>query len=427
MNNITVILLSGGKSTRFWPLSDKNTLSFLGKPLIKRQIENIKKAGFDNIHIVCNPENINLINSFHKTCILQEGEGIGAAVLSGLKKVSGPVIIINADDIFLSDLLIRAKNTIEKNPSNNFLTAVEVNSYFPGGYLLPEKNSVKEIVEKPGADKMPSNLFRFVFDYYSDSEKLKKNLEKLNDLEDYEKVINNLIKSGADFKLLLYRGEWTSLKYPWHVLDVTKILLQEIKNNKIDPSAVIDKTAKIIGPVIIDSGVKIFENAKIVGPCYIGKNVIVGNNAIIRESNIESDCVLGFSTDVARSYIGKNCWFHSNYIGDSVLDENIGMGAGANLANFRLDEEEIHSKVKGIKINSNKIKLGSIIGKNVRVGINASIMPGVKIGKDTFIGGGIVIEKDVPDIKFCFGETKIIFKQNLKKVLLNRDQFKKKI
>lgn len=426
-NEPTVILLAGGKSTRFWPLSDKNLLPFFGKPLIVHQIEKIQKAGFKDIYIVVNKENINEAKKFCDNCIFQKGEGLEAAVISGLEGMEGPVIIINSDDIFPRELLEKAKKFITEKKPKNFLTATKVKEYFPGGYLELIGNKVKEIIEKPGADKMPSQYFRFVLDYFSDCKSIKEELKKLDNQEDYELAINNLINKGEEFDILEYSGNWTSLKYPWHVLDATKIILDDIKDREIDKSANIDKTAIIIGPVIIESNAKIFEHAKIVGPCYIGKNVIIGNNAIVRESIIEEGCVLGFSTDVARSYIGKNCWLHSNYVGDSVLEENIGMGAGANLANFRLDEKEIFSIVKEEKINTGKLKLGSIIGKNVRIGINASLMPGVKIGKDTFIGGGVIIEKDIQESLFCYGETKLITKPNTKKLSANRDQFKNKI
>lgn len=38
-----------------------------------------------------------------------------------------------------------------------------------------------------------------------------------------------------------------------------------------------------------------------------------------------------------------------------------------------------------------------IIGNNVHIGSNASIMPGVKIGNNCIIGVGAVVTKDVPD------------------------------
>ena len=184
----------------------------------------------------------------------------------------------------------------------------------------------------------------------------------------------------------------------------------------------------IDGPVHIEEGVKIFENTKIVGPCYIGKNTIIGNNVMIRESHIGSDCVVGFNSDIARSYIGDNCWFHSNYVGDSVLEENISMGSGAVLANVRLDEEDIYSKINDKPINTNKNKLASIIGSHVRIGSNATVMPGIKIGGGSFVGAGVVLDKDLTDKSFCMVTPSYTVTQNRKSTEnTNREKYRSRL
>lgn len=421
-----VILLSAGSSSRFWPLPPKAFFLFFGKPFILHQLENLKKAGFTDITIVGNIDNIDLIKTFHEDCVLQTGEGQGAGIISVKDKISGPVLVVNAIDFFSLEFLKTAFQIINQNPTKNYLTAVAVNQYFPGGYFFVKEQKVLEIVEKPGADNMPSNLFSLNFDYFAKGSDLLNALEKVKN-RDYENAINYLIKNHTQFSLLNYTGNWASLKYPWHVLDFMKIFLSQIGKPKISPNAQVAGSAIINGNVIIEDGVRIFENAKITGPCYLGKNTIIGNNSMVRESIIEEGCVLGYSTDAARSYIGKNCWFHSNYLGDSVLAENISMGAGANLANLRMDEVEIVSVIKGEKINTQRTKLGAIIGKNVRIGVNTSVMPGVKIGAGSFVGSGMVIDHDLPENKFVTGKTEIVIKNNKFQEKKSREEFRNKI
>ncbi|MBI2010231.1 MAG: glucose-1-phosphate thymidylyltransferase, partial [Candidatus Chisholmbacteria bacterium] len=196
------------------------------------------------------------------------------------------------------------------------------------------------------------------------------------------------------FTLITYDEYWQATKYPWHLLSVTDLLFKDLKEHRgkdVDISA----KATVNGPVVFESGVKVLENAVISGPAYIGANTVIGNGALVRQSHVGCDCVVGFSTEIARSYVGDGCWFHSNYVGDSVLESNISLGAGTVLANFRLDEGEISSMVEGIKIMTGRHKLGSIIGKDVRIGINSSLMPGVKIGEGSFIGAGVMLDQDV--------------------------------
>ena len=185
--------------------------------------------------------------------------------------------------------------------------------------------------------------------------------------------------------------------------------------------------------MVIEDGAKVFEGAVIKGPCYIGKNVIVGNNTMIRESDIEEGCVTGFNSDITRSYIGANSWFHTNYIGDSVIEDNFGMGSGAVLANLRLDDHTIRVKVGDPStssgqedLDSGRHKLGLIAGKGSRVGVNASTMPGVKIGSNSLVGPGVTLYHDVEDNK------KILVKQEYEisdhtPALTSYEQFRDKL
>src|SRR3989338_1596496 len=116
---------------------------------------------------------------------------------------------------------------------------------------------------------------------------------------------------------------------------------------------------------------------------------------------IGNDCVIGFGSEITRSYIGNNSWLHRNFVGDSVLDENVSMGAGAVTANLKLNEQHVNTLINGKKTGSGRNRLGAIIGSNVRIGINASIMPGTKIGKNSHVGAGVVLDADLPDNKFC--------------------------
>jgi len=112
--------------------------------------------------------------------------------------------------------------------------------------------------------------------------------------------------------------------------------------------------------------------------------------------------LIGGYSEVTRSYLGNKVFLHRNYVGDSVIADNVLMGAGAVLANFRFDGQPIRSKVLKEKITTSFLKLGAIIGERSKVGVNATILPGVKIGKKTFIGPGQIVKEDIADNKFFF-------------------------
>jgi len=261
------------------------------------------------------------------------------------------------------------------------------------------------IVEKPAIGAEPSNLVNIVIHYHK---KTKIFLEYLkttkSDKDDvYEKSMDRMIKDGAKFQALRYKGMWKAIKFPWNIFDITKFFLDK-SARVISQTARIAPSAVVEGSVIIEDGVKILENACVKGPCYIGKNTVVGNNALIRNyAHIGSNCVVGFSTEIKNCYIGDNCWFHQAYAGDSIIANNCHMAAGAITANFRLDEKPIKINIfsKG-ETDSGLRYLGIIMGENCKLGCNVTTMPGKKIGPNSIVGPGVVLKSDLEPNKSMF-------------------------
>jgi bifunctional UDP-N-acetylglucosamine pyrophosphorylase/glucosamine-1-phosphate N-acetyltransferase len=82
----------------------------------------------------------------------------------------------------------------------------------------------------------------------------------------------------------------------------------------------------------------------------------------------------------------------------------------------------------GSKINTQRNKLGNIIGKNVRIGISAMLMPGVKIGENSFVGSGVILSEDLEENKFCIVKQQHqITKNRLEISKKNREKFRRKL
>src|SRR3989344_3640304 len=123
------------------------------------------------------------------------------------------------------------------------------------------------------------------------------------------------------------------------------------------------------------------EGARIKGPCFIGKNTMIGNNAIVRNNvDIEENCVIGANMEIKNSFVMKNSKTHSGFIGDSIIGENVRLGANFDTANVRLDRETVKIEISGEKIDTGLKKLGTIVGSGVKIGIKSSTMPGIMIG-----------------------------------------------
>lgn len=353
--------------------------------------------------IITNPQSKEKIESIAKSLNLdfeisvqEKPLGMADAILSAKDFISGPVLIINAEDVLDKHAYGDVLEAAEKTKADVFFAGIDFGKYFPGGYLKLEADKVLGVVEKPGKGNEPSNIVKLMVDYFKDGKKLVNYLEKTSSVKDdhYEVALSAMIDDGLEVRFANYKGVWIALKYPWHILDITKHFLSKVEH-KIDPDVEVPKSAVIEGPVVIEKGTRIFEGAVIKGPVYIGENCIVGNNSMIRETDLEAGSVTGFSSDITRSYIGANSWFHTNYIGDSVIEGDFGMGSGAVLANLRLDDATI--KVGEEKIDTDRHKLGLIVGTGVRMGVNSSTMPGVRVGSNSLIGPGVVLKKDLKE------------------------------
>ncbi len=432
---LVALVLAGGEGKRFWPLTtNKITFPFLGRPLYEHSVVSALPKEVDRIVVVASDGNYEAFTkaTFPKphTVILQEkSAGMADAMLSAESALTNSqLLIFIADDVFDSLLPSKVMEKASSHSAFGVIPGWKSSSYFHGGYFILDGDRIVGMKEKPGEGNQPSPYVDISGQYIADSNVLIAELKRTKSQRDdvYEKAKTSLMQR-KDFLMVPYEGDFVSLKYPWNALDIMDFLLRNTMKEHKGKNLVIKQNVVIEGPVWIGDKVKIFENTKIVGPCYIGDNTIVGNNNMIRHSHIGADCVTGFNTDITRSYVGDHCWFHSNYVGDSVLEGNVSMGAGAVLANLRLDEGPITSVVKGERINTGRNKLGTMIARDVRVGVHTSVMPGVKIGTGSMIGAGLIIDRDIPDGSFVAGGMSLTVTKNTRTIQGNRDSFKKEL
>jgi bifunctional UDP-N-acetylglucosamine pyrophosphorylase/glucosamine-1-phosphate N-acetyltransferase len=409
------------------PIKDKNFLDFLGKPLIQHQIEFLMRNGLGEIIVVGGKHNLaelrNLCGKLSKKIVVVEQKnlemGMRGAILAakGLIK-NEPVLIFSGNDVVEKSALELVIRAWRAGKAESFILAKTVSRYFPGGYLkVDKKNLISAIIEKPEPGKEPSNLVNLVVHIHTNPAKLFKYLEKFGEknVDLYEDAMTAMIKDGAKMQAIPYSGFWQPIKYPWHVHNVFKFLFGLAKKTRAK-SAKIAKNAIINGDVIIAEKAVIFDGAVINGPAYIGKNTIIATNALVRESHVGENCIIGFSTEVARSYLGSDVWTHTNYIGDSVIGNNVSFGSGAVTGNLRFDEQNIHVDIDGNRVDTQTNKFGLICGDNVRVGINTSLMPGIRIGGNSFVGAGIIVPENIPENSYVRASVELKISENKVKI-----------
>ncbi len=421
------------------PIEDKNFLNFLGKPLIQHQLEMLSRNDFGEIVLVGGAHNLEKLGklveelSLNVQLIEQKDLEMGmcGAVISAKELISGgPLLIFSSNDVVDDEAFSVMAKAFESGVADSYLLGKKVEEYFPGGYLETDEGGlIKSIVEKPEPGTEPSDLVNLVVHLHGDGGKLVGYLENAASERDdlYEVALDKMMKEGVKFKAVSYDGFWQPIKFPWHVHNVFKYFFAKAEK-KVSDSAQISEHAIIKGDVIIGENVKIFENAVVNGPVYLGDNSIVATNALVRDSHLGEGCIVGFNTEVARSYLGSDVWTHSNYVGDSVIGNNVSFGAGTVTGNLRLDEGNIMVSHEEGKLDTKNNKFGLITGDDIRVGINTSFMPGIKIGGNSFIGAGIVVAQDIPENSFVRGSFELKISENKGKVdRESREEMKNKL
>jgi len=467
-----VVVLAAGRSKRLKPIEDKNFLEFLGKPLIQLQLEQMAAAGLKDFIVVGGAHNLEKLRALAKKmkptfAVVEQknlDEGMAGAVLSVEKLVKDDaMMVISANDVVDVDAYKSVLSASKDKSFDAFLIGKKVDEYFPGGYLKVKPNGqISGIVEKPGKGNEPSKMVNLVVHFYRNGKQFINAVKKAKSAKDdrYEIALDNLMKENVKIKVVPYEGFWQAVKYPWHVLDLMDYFLGQIpkffgvsasaservrgahmreksggKNrlgsaeiHAIGNNVTVAKSATIRGNVVLEEGVRVLDNAVIVGPAFIGKNTIVATNALVRGSNVGANCIVGFGTEVARSFWGHDVWTHSNYIGDSVLGNDVSFGSGTVTGNLRLDEKNIMVTIQDEKIDSGRNKFGLFTGDHVRCGINTNFMPGIKLGNNAFVGAGITVAQDVPDDMFVYAKTELIMKPNLAQTnAKSREAMKKKL
>ncbi len=422
-----LIILAGGASSRMWPLREKSLMKFGDQPLLLTQLRRYATLGFKEAVIVANDENqadiaglVADLKELKVDIVVQpEPIGMGDAVLKVepilASRPNTPVYINQVHDVVDDKLHLDMLAAHQNDASATYLAGYEMEAYFPGGYLVvDEAGRISGVVEKPGADKRPSNLVTFVAHLHSNASTLFEAIkaEYANDIpsdDHYERAMDALMKQQR-YQVVRYSGQWKALKFPWHVLDIMNVFLDQLKGKgqQVAESAFIAKTATLVGDVYIGEGAKIFPGAAVVGPAYIGAGVIVGNNALVRNSMVLSGSNVGFTTEVARSYVAEHVDMHACRVLDSVLASKVNFSAGCTTANLRIDHGTVSSRVKGNKVDTGRDKLGAIIGQGAFIAVDAMTMPGVKIGEGAQIGPGTHVIQDVANGKRVYVKQEIV-------------------
>jgi UDP-N-acetylglucosamine diphosphorylase/glucosamine-1-phosphate N-acetyltransferase len=404
-------ILAAGEGVRLQPITatrPKHLIRIGGKPILQHCLDSLKSSGVTEVVIV-----VYYMADAIKSCFgdgrklglkieyaEQKGVlGTGNAVSVVEPYVKEDFLLVNGDLLFDAEAVKKVINLHQKEKPACTMAIVPVEKPENYGIVeLEDEDRVKRIIEKPRKEETPTNLANAGVYVFSTEifNKLKETAQSPRgewEIPDALSLFINENKTVLAAKIP--KEQWLDIGRPWDLLEANEWVLRRIKPKA---NGIIENGAHLLGHVVIAETARIRSGAYIEGPAFIGDESDIGPNCYIRpftsvdrRVRIGNACEIKNSIVMDQSHIG-----HLSYVGDSIIGENCNLGAGTITANYRLDAKTVKMMIKDKIVDSERRKLGAILGDNVKTGINALFMPGVKVGTDSWIGPSVQVQRDLP-------------------------------
>jgi len=412
-NNLNILILAAGKGTRMNSDLPKVLHKLNDKTMLDHVLDQSRLLKPKKIFILINKQMTFVKKLFPKESFLIQHPqlGTGHAVKTFLDKVkikkNEKLLVLYGDNplVEIKDIQLM----YEKIKNNNLvLLGFKKNNNKSYGIIVHSKTGVNEIIEFKEANNKQKKLTTcnsgmMAFDYQSLN--LVKKIDNKNKKKEY--YLTDIVKLSKQNRLKINLVLAKSEKNAVGVNDQIELLeAEKIMQDKLRKKF-IKQGVKFVDPktVYLSSDTKIGKNVKIEPFVVIGKKVNIGNNVIIKSfshledtkiknkvevgpyarlrpgSVLEDDSKVGNFVEIKKSKVGKGSKVnHLSYVGDALVGDKVNIGAGTITCNY-----------------DGKNKFKTIIKDSAFIGSNTSLIAPVTIGKNSLVGAGSSISKNVKD------------------------------
>jgi UDP-N-acetylglucosamine diphosphorylase/glucosamine-1-phosphate N-acetyltransferase len=415
------VVLAAGEGVRLRPITltrPKHLIRVGGKPILEHCLGAVKTCGMDEALIVVHYMGDAIRRYFGdgknlglKTEYVEQKAvvGTGNAVAVVEPYVSDDFLMVYGDLLFSSEAVKNVVNLHEKEKPAATMAVVPVEKPENYGVVeLENERYVKRVVEKPKREDAPSNLANAGICVFSTEifEKTRETSASTRGEWEITDAISLLVKEKAVLAAEISRDDWMDIGRPWDLLEANRWALTRMEHRVCGH---VESGAHLVGPVTVAETARVRSGAYVEGPAFMDDESDVGPNCYIRAcTSIGKRVRVGNACEVKNSLVMDSVHVgHLSYVGDSIVGEGCNLGAGVITANYRLDAGTISMVVKDSVVDSGRKKLGVVLGDNVKAGINALFMPGVKVGCNSWVGPNVVVQRDVP------ADSVLLLKQNL--------------
>lgn len=416
MKNVIGLVMAAGVDDRMKSKKSKLAQELYGKPVIKRVVDAMKKAGIQEIAAIVgeNGEEIKEILKDEVTYLTQEKcLGTGHAIMQAtdyLSSKKGRVLIANGNIPLITPETIQklVQKSQKEEEAATVLTGIisEPKGY---GRIVRKDSKIEEIIEEKELNQAQQNILEvnagmYCFDIIKLVEiigNLQASSMGLYYLTDVIKMLTTKDEKVGGL-LVEDNTEILSLNTKVQLEMLNRILRIRINTMHMNNGVTIEdmNTTYIYDDVIIGMDTVIHPNTTIKSGVVIGEDCNIGPNAYIREGCKLADKVkVGSFVEIKKAIIGKGSKVpHLSYMGDSEIGEKCNIGCGTITCNY-----------------DGKNKHKTKIGDNCFIGSNVNLVAPVTLGDHVLVAAGSTITDDVPSESLAVARQRQINKDNWNK------------
>jgi len=440
----TAIILTGGRGSKLWPYNltrNKAALPIANVPILTRALQELREAGIENFIVVADYKEDQVRALAAEEADVRFEKIILPGTAPVVEKIWSEIseedlLVVYGDVLFSSEdvkrLLQEFKSEKMKaaalvqplgketprdwwcaDVSGERLTAIlghprdNVSHRLTGIYALR-----KEVL--PAIRKTPAIPHAIQIGMMPQEE------------AELAESLAIFLQSGGEVLSVETKGIFVDVDKPWHILEaneaVIRTMAEEIRADAIHPSARVDNSAIIDGHVVLGPHSVVGPRVIVHGDLWAGENAVITDGAILdghvvvgSDTTIQRYCQVGpFTTVGNRCFVGHGAEFEGVMFDNSyayhygeywgVLGAYSDLGAATVCGNLRFDDAQTVHRVKGRREIPRTGANAAYLGDYCRTGVNAILMPGVKVGPYSLIGSGTIVQGDVPERTSIYAE-----------------------
>lgn len=441
---VVVAILAAGRGTRMKSRLPKVLHSLGGRSLVERVLESVEPlspsrriviVGYQSEEVQAAMHSIPSLEFVEQTVQLGTGHAI-QQLLPHLEDYTGDLLILNGDlPLIRSETLKQMLQTHARN--QNAATILTSNLPDPTGYgrvFCNDENIVQQMVEHKdctAAQRQNHRINAGVYCFrWPDLAKVLPHLQANNaqkeyyltdavtqvgkvmavDVEDYQEIlgINDRLQLATAYEILQKRVKEKWMLAGVTLIDPTSITIDETV--ELQPDVIIEPQTHLRGNTVIETGSHIGPGS-LIENSHLSENVTV-QYSVVTDSTVQAGSRIGpYAHLRGQVEVGANCRVgnfvelkntqlgdrtnaaHLSYIGDTVVGNQVNIGAGTITANY-----------DGVKKHRTKI------GDRTKTGANSVLVAPITLGDDVYIAAGSTVTEDVPDGSLAIARSRQVVK-----------------